>query len=71
MPTKKVDPLQSDFPKLSQPALRALDFGGYKRLEDLTKATESEVAKLHGMGPKGMRDLNAALAEKGWSFAKK
>jgi hypothetical protein len=33
--------------------------------------TEAEIAKLHGMGPKGIRELKAALAERGWSFASK
>jgi NAD(P)-dependent dehydrogenase (short-subunit alcohol dehydrogenase family) len=40
----------SDLPKLAAPARRALAGAGYIRLEDLTKATESEVMQLHGMG---------------------
>lgn len=47
----------SDLPKLAAPARRALAGAGYIRLEDLTKATESEVMQLHGMGAE--RDVGA------------
>jgi hypothetical protein len=66
MPT---EPENNFAPKLSQPALRALDSAGYKRLEDLISVTEAEIAALHGMGPKGIRLLREALAEKGLAFA--
>jgi DNA-directed RNA polymerase alpha subunit len=59
---------ETNLPKLAVPARRALHRGGYARLEDLTKATESEVRKLHGMGPKAMRVLRNALRERGLSF---
>jgi hypothetical protein len=39
-----------DLPKLGAPARRALIGAGYTRLEDLTKAKESEILRLHGMG---------------------
>jgi hypothetical protein len=55
-------------PKLAAPALRALAAAGYTRLEDLTKVTESEVMRLHGMGPNAMRALRTALEERGLSF---
>lgn len=61
-----------DFPKgMSQPALRALQGAGIKTLEDLTKFSEKEIAKLHGMGPTGLVKLNAALAERGLSYAER
>lgn len=60
---------ESDFPKLAQPAIRALNGAGYTRLEQLTKVTEADLKKLHGMGPNALGKLRAALAEKGWSFA--
>jgi hypothetical protein len=41
---------------------------GYTRLEDLTKVTESDVRKLHGMGANAMQVLRNALAERGLSF---
>lgn len=53
---------------LSQPAIRALTGAGYTRLEQLVKASESELLKLHGFGPKGIRVLREALAERGKSM---
>jgi len=70
LPVSKITPDQHDFPPgLSQPALRALFGAGYTRLAQLTKATEKEIADLHGMGLKGIRILKAGLAAKGKSFA--
>jgi DNA-directed RNA polymerase alpha subunit len=59
-----------DFPKTSNPATSALLEAGYTRLEQLTQVTEADLLKLHGMGPKAVRLLREALAEKGWSFKK-
>ena len=56
-------------PGLSRPARRALAAAGYDRLEQLTTATEAELSRLHGMGPKGIRQLREALTSRGWSFA--
>ncbi|MBG9791394.1 DNA-binding protein [Paenibacillus dendritiformis] len=55
--------------KLPKPARRALIAAGYVRLEQLAKLRESELLKLHGMGPKGIDQLRRALADKGLSFA--
>jgi hypothetical protein len=60
----------SDFPKTSAPALRALNGAGYTRLEQLTRVSEAELLKLHGMGPKALNILRAALEARGLSFAK-
>ena len=60
---------QNNFPKTSAPAQRALDGAGYLRLEDLTKVSEAELLTLHGMGPKAVGILKAALEEKGLAFA--
>ncbi len=54
---------------LSQPAIRALTGAGYTHLEQLANVNETEIAELHGMGPKGIRILREALTEKGLSFA--
>nr|WP_138754420.1 DNA-binding protein [Paenibacillus sinopodophylli] len=62
---------ESDFPKISQPAIRALSHAGLYRLEQLTEVTEADLLKLHGLGPKAIRILNEVLQEKGLSFAKK
>ena len=61
---------ESDFPvRLSAPARRALNGAGYIWLEQLTRVSESELKKLHGMGPKAINLLRTALEEKGLSFA--
>ena len=59
---------QTDLPKLAAPARRALLGAGYSRLEDLTKVKESDVLRLHGMGPNALRTLRKALQERGLSF---
>lgn len=60
----------SDLPtKLSNPARRALDSAGYTHLAQFTTVSESELLKLHGLGPKTIRQLRAALAEQGLAFA--
>ena len=60
----------SDFPAgLSAPALRALAGVGYTRLEQLSRVSEADIKRLHGMGPKGIRLLRQALEAKGLSFA--
>lgn len=56
-------------PKIGKPAQRALTSAGFTRLEQLTKVTEKELLKLHGMGPKAIKILREALTEKGASFA--
>ena len=58
----------TDLPRLPAPARRALLGAGYTRLEHLTEVSESEVMRLHGMGPKAMRMLRDALHERGLSF---
>jgi hypothetical protein len=60
---------ETDLPKLAAPARRALIGAGYTRLEQLTKAKEAEVMRLHGMGPNAMVVLRKALEERGLSFA--
>ena len=54
------------FPKgVSQPAIRALESAGYTRLEDLSGASEAELLKLHGFGPKAIRIIQQALIDRG------
>lgn len=59
---------RSELPKLSAPARRALARAGYSTLEELAQANESEVARLHGMGPKAMDALRDSLHQHGLSF---
>lgn len=58
------------FPKgVSNPAKRALASVGVTELDQLTGFTEAELARLHGMGPKALGILKAALAERGKMLA--
>lgn len=59
---------KTDFPNIAKPAQRALANAGYLNLKQLTKVTEAELAKLHGMGPNALGKLKQALAERGLSF---
>lgn len=61
---------ESDLPiGLSAPARRALVGAGYLRLEQLTRVSEKEIKRLHGIGPNALKQLNHALGAKGLSFA--
>ena len=63
---------ESDFPTgLSAPARRALAGAGFVRLEQLGKVSEGEIKKLHGIGPKAIKQLRLALEANGLSFAHK
>lgn len=59
-------PNASAFPNgLSGPALRALDTAGIHSLRALTRVSKADLLAMHGMGPKGVRVLVDALAERG------
>ena len=71
MKTRKHEQQESDLPpKIGNPARRALEGEGYFRLGQLTKVAESELMKLHGMGPNALGMLKDALKAKGLSFAR-
>ncbi len=55
---------------IGEPARRALRNAGYRTLTDLTKVTRTELAALHGMGPKALGILQAELNECGADFAR-
>ena len=59
----------SNLPKISAPATRALHAAGYTELAQLNGVSESQLAKLHGVGPKALRILRAALEAEGMAFA--
>ncbi len=61
-------PSDDGFPKLSAPARRALSGAGYARLEQLADASESDLGKLHGMGPTAIAALRTALGDRGLSL---
>lgn len=53
----------------SNPARRALAEIGVTELAQLPKYTERNLLKMHGVGPKAIRLLREALADRGLSFA--
>jgi 3-deoxy-D-arabino-heptulosonate 7-phosphate (DAHP) synthase len=56
-------------PKIGAPATRALNGAGYESLRQLAGVPRTELAKLHGMGPKALRILQEALDEHGLSLS--
>lgn len=61
---------ENDLPaRLAAPARRALASAGIERLEQLTSFTESDLLKLHGMGPKALDQLRVALEARGLAYA--
>ncbi|MEU4554588.1 helix-hairpin-helix protein [Micromonospora violae] len=52
-------------PKIGAPATRALHDAGYTALRQLAGVPRADLAKLHGMGPKALVTLQAALEEHG------
>jgi hypothetical protein len=57
------------FPRgIGAPATRALHAAGYTELRQLAGVPASELEKLHGMGPKALGVIQAALAEQGLSL---
>jgi hypothetical protein len=70
MTTKPDTDPETGFPvKLSAPAQRALAGAGYTRLEQVAGVTTADLLRLHGLGPKTIRQLRDALAARGLSFA--
>lgn len=64
------DATESDLPAtFGAPARRALVNAGITRLEQLSRVSERELLKLHGMGPRAVRLLRDILAERGLGFA--
>lgn len=69
MNPKTPEGLKTEFPaSMGQVAARELANAGYTKLKQLTKVTEAELLKIHGVGPKAVRILRVLLAEKGMSF---
>jgi len=54
---------------LAKPALQALAAAGHTRLDQFTRIQEADLLALHGMGPKAMGLIRAALRVRGLSFS--
>ena len=62
--------MNPEFPKLSQPAHRALANANIFKLKDLAKWTEKDLLALHGIGPSAIPPLKAAMKKAGVAFKK-
>jgi len=51
--------------------MRALASIGVTRLDQVTRFTEAELLALHGMGPKALKAIKAALHARGKALARK
>ena len=56
--------------KLSAPARNALVHEGIDTLRKLSKYTEKEILKIHGIGPASLPIMRSFLKEEGLSFKK-
>jgi len=62
--------LEGDWPKLSNPAERALHEAGIVRMEQLADYTAAELLALHGVGPKAIRILQPVMDARKIAFKK-
>jgi hypothetical protein len=55
--------------ELAAPARRALTGAGITRLEDLTRVSEGQLKRLHGIGSRALETLKNSLQAQGLAFA--
>lgn len=55
-------------PRIGAPATRALAAIGVTRLSQVAELRADDVLALHGVGPRAIRLLRAALADRGLTF---
>lgn len=68
MPTPDVRPV-GDLPnEVGKTASRALQAGGIDSLVKVSQHTEQHLLAIHGVGPKAIRVLRAALTDQGLAF---
>ncbi len=60
--------LLGDLPPLGRPATRALLQAGVTTLAQVAEHSPAELLALHGVGPRAVRLLAAALEERGLGF---
>ena len=57
-----------DLPRIGAPATNALAAIGVTRLEQVAAMREADLLALHGVGPKAVQLLRAAMAQRGLRF---
>ncbi|MGK3987958.1 DNA-binding protein [Sorangium sp. So ce136] len=71
MPSKTKEQPVSALPKgIGKPATRALASVGISRLDQVERLSEAELLALHGVGPKAVGVIKAALEALGKSLAR-
>jgi len=65
---KENKPKSGFLSKLSSPARNALVHVGIDSLKELSKYTEKEILKIHGIGPASLPTMRNLLEEEGLSF---
>lgn len=65
---KENKPASGFLSKLSSPARNALIHEGIDTLQELSKYTEKEILKLHGIGPASLPTMRSSLEEEGLSY---
>ncbi|WP_219836774.1 hypothetical protein [Paenibacillus sp. R14(2021)] len=61
---------KQDFPGgLAKPAHRALANAGLSSLADVSRMSEHDFKKLHGIGPNALEKIRQAMKAKGLSFS--
>jgi hypothetical protein len=58
-----MNPSLETLPRIGAAATRALNAAGYTSLGQLAGVPRAELAKLHGMGPKALGIIEAALEQ--------
>lgn len=59
----------ADIPGIASPAQRALSAQGFTTIQDLAGTSANELGQLHGVGPRVLERLQAALTEQGLSLS--
>lgn len=71
MPSKTKEPAEPALPEgIGKPATRALASVGISRLDQVARLTETQLLALHGVGPKALGVIKAALEAQGKSLAR-
>lgn len=65
---KENKPERGFLSKLSSPARNALVHEGIDTMQELSKYTEKEILKIHGIGPASLPTMRVLLEEEGLSF---
>jgi hypothetical protein len=58
-----MDSALNTLPKIGAPATRALNAAGYASLRQLAGVSRAKLAALHGVGPKALGIIEAALEQ--------